>query len=1107
MLPALLARPSCLRLLTVAAARPTMAFVPAPGAAAARVGAASSTRRAASAAASSSSSSLRRRAAVAAPSSSSSAFRGASLRPVTSLSAAAAAPAAAGAAAAAPRMVAASGSVPAETVAVTPRSVGDAVSGFALEREEYVSEMASTVRVWKHRGTGTQLVSVLNSDENKTFGVVFRTPPTDSTGVPHVLEHSVLCGSRKYPVKEPFVELMKGSLNTFLNAFTYPDKTCYPVASCNEQDFYNLVDVYMDAVFHPRLTPDTLAQEGHHLEADSATGPVSIKGVVYNEMKGAYSSPDRVLGEFSQRVLFPDTTYGVESGGHPRNIPDLTWEQFSGFHSRYYHPSNARMWFYGDDPEERRLAKADEFLSEFKASPVDSHVDLQKRWDSPRTFSYDYDAGAGDLTNKYMATVNWLLTPIDTTEPEKLLELSVLNHILLAMSASPLRKALTDSQLGEDVVGGGLEMDLRQMTFSVGLKGLPSDGQAKMEAIVDDVLQTVAKEGFSKEMIDASLNTIEFRLRENNTGSFPKGLSFMLRAMTTWLHDADPLQALKFEAPLAALKQKLAADEPVFQDLVKEYFLDNTHKASLLLTPDEQYTAKEEAAEQARIDAATKGFTEADRQGIVDSTMRLKAKQAAVDAPEALASIPSLTRKDLDRKAKSVPYEKETMGSSGATVLNHPLFTNGVVYFDMMLSMDKLPARLLPLMSIFSGSLTELGTTKRDFVSLQQEIGRETGGLRSSTFITQLVSADGNGPAMSRLIVRGKGMILQIPKLLDLTREILLDVDVTNKERLRQLLIEERSGLESGIAGSGHTVAATRLNAMSRPGAWADEQMGGIDYLVAVRSLLKRIDSDWASVQADMRAILDSVVSQEDLLVNVTTTADDYRTIRPSIESFVAALPARPSGSGSPWTVNTPLLPAVNEGIIVPSTVNYVGLSANLADLGFRPSGAHSLAAKHLGTSYLWDTVRVQGGAYGGFCRLDARSGQFSYLSYRDPNVEGTLNSYKGAAKWLREVDLTDEEMTKSVIGMIGALDSYQLPDAKGFGSAVRLLTNETDEFRQGRREQVLDATIKDFHELGEALEAVNTKGNVVVVGGADALKKANDDGLGLKLNNVVAEA
>ncbi|GAB0488821.1 hypothetical protein MMPV_000031 [Pyropia vietnamensis] len=1077
-----------------------MAFVPAPGAAAARVGASSSSRRAASVAASSS---LRRRTtATAVASSSSSAFRGASLRPATTLAAAVTPTAAA-----APRMVAASGSVPAETVAVTPRSLGDVVSGFVLEREEYVSEMASTVRVWKHRGTGTQLVSVLNGDENKTFGVVFRTPPTDSTGVPHILEHSVLCGSRKYPVKEPFVELMKGSLNTFLNAFTYPDKTCYPVASCNEQDFYNLVDVYMDAVFHPRLTPDTLAQEGHHLEADSTSGPISIKGVVYNEMKGAYSSPDRVLGEYSQRVLFPDTTYGVESGGHPRNIPDLTWEQFSGFHARYYHPSNARMWFYGDDPEERRLAKADEFLAEFKASPVDSHIDLQKRWDSPRSFTYDYDAGAGDLTNKYMATVNWLLSPIDSTDPEKLLELSVLNHILLSMSASPLRKALTDSQLGEDVVGGGLEVDLRQMSFSVGLKGLPSDGQAKMEAIVDDVLQKVAKEGFSKEMIDASLNTIEFRLRENNTGSFPKGLSFMLRAMTTWLHDADPLQALKFEAPLAALKGKLAAGEPVFQDLVKEYFLDNTHKASLLLTPDEQYSVKEEAAEQARIAAATKDFTDADRQGIVDSTMRLKAKQAAIDPPEALASIPMLTRKDLDRKAKSVPYEKEMMGSSGATVVNHPLFTNGVVYFDLLLSMDKLPAHLLPLMSIFSGSLAELGTTKRDFVSLQQEIGRETGGLRSSTFISQLVSADGNGPAMSRLVVRGKGMISQVPKMLDLTREILLDVDVTNKERLRQLLIEERSGLESGIAGSGHTVAATRLNAMSRPGAWADEQMGGISYLVAVRSLLKRIDSDWASVQADMRAILDAVVSQENMLVNVTTTADDYRTIRPSIESFVAALPSRPSVSDSPWTVNTPLLPAVNEGIIVPSTVNYVGLSANLADLGFHPSGAHSLAAKHLGTSYLWDKVRVQGGAYGGFCRLDARTGQFSYLSYRDPNVEGTLNAYKGAAEWLRSVDLTDEEMTKSVIGMIGALDSYQLPDAKGFGSAVRLLTNETDEFRQGRREQVLDATIKDFHELGEALEAINTKGNVVVVGGAEALKKANDDGVGLKLNNVVAEA
>lgn len=406
------------------------------------------------------------------------------------------------------------------SVPLTNRRLGEVVSGFELVRDEVVEEIGSTARLWKHTKTGTELLSMSNTDENKTFGVVFRTPPSDSTGVPHILEHSVLCGSKRYPVKEPFVELIKASLNTFLNAFTYPDKTCYPVASCNEKDFYNLVDVYMDAVFHPNLTPDTLRQEGHHIEAESVDGEKTIKGVVYNEMKGAYSDPERVLAEYAQRTLFPDTTYGVESGGHPHDIPDLTWEQFKGFHDRFYHPSNARIWFYGDDPEEKRLAKADEFLREFEPRDVsDSRVGLQKPWTEPRNFTFGYDAGKEDLEKKFMATVSWMLPEIDTSSPELLLSLSVLNHILLSNSSSPLRKTLIDSGIGEDVVGGGLEMDLRQMSFSIGLKGMTKDGPEKVEKLIREFFAEYSKTGFDKKAIESSLNTIEFSLREKNTGT------------------------------------------------------------------------------------------------------------------------------------------------------------------------------------------------------------------------------------------------------------------------------------------------------------------------------------------------------------------------------------------------------------------------------------------------------------------------------------------------------------------------------------------------------------------------------------------------------------
>lgn len=988
--------------------------------------------------------------------------------------------------------------------AVTERKLGDIVDGFRLKRAEFVHEIGSMARLWVHEKTGTELLSVSNSDENKTFGVVFRTPPSDSTGVPHILEHSVLCGSRKYPVKEPFVELIKSSLNTFLNAFTYPDKTCYPVASCNERDFYNLVDVYMDAVFHPTLTPDTLAQEGHHLELDKVGNPVTIKGVVYNEMKGAYSSSDRVLSELSQRVLFPDTTYGVESGGHPRDIPDLTWPQFKSFYDRFYHPSNARMWFYGDDQEEKRLAKANEFLSEFQRLDVDSSVVLQKPWAEPKSFDFTYDAGSGeDLSKKFMATLNWLIvTPVDQIKPEDLLALSVLNHILLSMSASPLRKALTDSGLGDDVVGGGLETDLRQMTFSVGLKGMTADSVEKMQRVVFDVLRNVQKNGVSQGMIDASLNSIEFALRENNTGSFPKGLSLMLRAMTTWLHDADPLLPLKFEDAVTNLRARLASKEPVFQNVLSTYILENPHRALLTLKPDPNYAKNETEVEQQRIQDAIKGMSKDDLQHLVSETERLKAQQAAPDDPVQLAKIPTLGREDLDKKVKTVPYDR--FDEKGVKIIHHPLFTNGVVYIDMCLDMRSLPLELLPLMSIFAGALTELGTSKQDFVSLQQSIGRNTGGIRSSTYISQVYAPNGDGPVVSKMVLRGKGMLGQVPALLDIISEILLDVDITNKERIRQLLIEERAGLESGIAGSGHQVASGRLAAMFRRSQVGDEMMGGIDYLKAVRKLIDRVDSEWESVVADLRKIQNVVVSRQDMLVNVTTSSDDFGSVKPVLNSFLDRLPARSDVFGSGWATSASLLKRTNEGLIVPSAVNYVGKAANVCDLGFLTSGGHSLAAKHLGTSYLWDTVRVQGGAYGGFCRLDARTGMFSFLSYRDPNIKATIDAYDGAAAYLAKVSLSDEALTKDVIGMIGAMDSYQLPDTKGFSSALRMITGETDELRQRRRDEVLGATVKDFRELGDMLDAVRHNGTIVVVGGEEALKKGNVDGLDLTLETVI---
>jgi presequence protease len=743
-------------------------------------------------------------------------------------------------------------------------------------------------------------------------------------------------------------------------------------------------------------------------------------------------------------------------------------------------------------------------LAEFNRLDVDTAVALEPPWTAPKSFDYTYDAGSGDdLSKKVMATVNWLINePVDTINQEDSLALAVLNHVLLAMSASPLRKALTDAGIGDDVVGGGLESDIRQMTFSIGLKGMKDESVAEMEKIVFTVLRDVEKNGFPQGMVDASINSIEFSLRENNTGSFPKGLSFLFRSLSTWLHGADPLLPLKFENALGDLKTRLASGEPVFQTVLTKYILDNPHRALLTLRPDAEFAKKEDELEKQRIANATKGFTEADFQKIVEETNRLKAKQAAHDDPADIARIPTLGRSDLDPKVKTVAFDRHD--EQGVTVLHHPLFTNGVAYVDLCFDMSKLPTQLLPLMSIFAGSLTELGTTKRDFVQLQQEIARTTGGIRSSTYISQMFAANGDGPVVSKMTLRGKGMINQIPSLFNLMREVVMDVDVNNKDRIRQILIEERSALESSIAGSGHQVGMGRLSGMFRRVSAADEAMGGIDFLKTVRSLIARVDSNWESVVADLRSIQAAVVSRENMYVNVTTTSNDFKTVMPVLSSFLSSLAPSAVTSSSGWVDSIKLLARRNEGIIVPSSVNYVSKAANLCDLGFVPTGAHSLAAKHMGTSYLWDTVRVQGGAYGGFCRLDARTGTFQFSSYRDPNVKATVDAYDGAAAYMSRVSLTDSELTKDVIGMIGSMDSYQLPDAKGFGSALRFMMGDTDDMRQERRDQVLGATVKDFHELGEALEAVSQRGTIVVVGGEDALKKAQDDGIDLTLETIV---
>jgi Zn-dependent M16 (insulinase) family peptidase len=964
--------------------------------------------------------------------------------------------------------------------------------GFELLREQNLAEINSTARYYRHVKTGAELLSLLSSDENKVFGVSFATPPSDSTGVAHILEHSVLCGSRKYPIKEPFVELMKSSLSTFLNAMTFPDKTCYPVASQNVQDFYNLIDVYLDAVFFPRLTAQIFEQEGWHYELEAPDAPLVYKGVVFNEMKGNYSSPDTMLRELSQQSLYPDTIYGLDSGGDPRHIPDLTYKQFRAFHERHYHPSNAKLFFYGDDDPDERLRLLDACLGEFNRITVDAQVPLQPRFTAPKRLTRAYAAGpAAEQPREHgketMLTVNWMLDEVVDIESD--LALGILEHILIGTPAAPLYKALIDSGLGQGLAGGGLDDGLRQPMFSIGLKGIDPVNVDKIERLIADTIGALADKGIDPLTVGAAMNTVEFHLRENNTGAFPRGIAFMLRALGTWLHGRDPLSPLAFEGPLAAIKARVAAGERYFEGLLKRNLVDNRHRTVLVLKPDPALAEREAQAERERLETVRAGMSALDLQGLVEATITLKRMQQQPDPPEALATIPTLTLSDLPRANKLIPCEVTSL--SETRVLYHDLFTNGVVYLDVGFDLHILPPELLAYVPLFGRALLETGVGNDDFVRLSQRIGRSTGGIRPLRWTSMMA---GSAASTAWLNLRGKALPDQTHELLSILQDVLARARLNDRDRFRQLVLEEKAGLESRLVPAGSSFVDRRLRASLYESDWADEQMGGVSYLFFVRKLVEKVDTDWEGVLAALERIRSTLVNRATMLCNVTAEAGHWAQLQPQLAGFLGALP-RTAAKPAPWRVaDGPR----SEGLVMPTQVNYVGKGADLYGAGIKPSGSHLVARRYLRTTWLWDRIRVQGGAYGGQCMFDRFSGGFSFVSYRDPNLLATLDIYDRTADFLKSADLNEAELTRNIIGTIGDVDSYRLPDAKGFASMQRYLIGDTDEARQRMREEILSTTAADIRNFADAMAEVAAHGRVVVLGSEQAVEAANAERPGL---------
>lgn len=965
---------------------------------------------------------------------------------------------------------------------------------FTLLETRELSEVGGTVSLYEHTVTKAQLLSVENSDENKCFGVTFRTPPADSTGVAHIMEHSVLCGSEKYPVKEPFVELLKGSLQTFLNAFTFPDKTCYPVASANLQDFYNLIDVYLDAVFHPSISEDIFRQEGWHIDAQSLDGPWTFKGVVFNEMKGAYSSPDSVLAEQSQQALFPDTLYSLDSGGDPERIPDLTYQAFRDFHTRYYHPSNARFFFWGDDPAEKRLEILEKVLAGYAFKAVDSAIPLQIPFSLPRQREVAY--AAGDGRDKAMFTVNWLLG--ERGDVHEALQMEMLDHILAGMPGSPLQRALICSGLGEDTTGCGLETDLRQMYYSTGLKGIRREDIPRAETLIFDTLQDLVDHGIPNSTVLAAVNTVEFDYRERNTGRFPRGLAAMIQALSTWLYDGDPFAALAFEGPLAAIKERLGRGEKLFEELIESRFLKNTHRATVILLPDRDLGARLEKNEAERLLRIQQAQDENGRKHFLAETERLAKAQTTPDTLEALATIPALTVADLPKRNALIPQKAE---QKDFLFLAHEQPTVGIAYTTLLLPLWRVPDRLVPLLPLFLRTLTEIGTEKHDYIALGDCIAANTGGVSGGMTVGTIF---GTQSFFGYFALGGKAVYEKVEDLFALFEEILFEPLRDRRvaaERIGQILLEMRSGMEQYLQSAGHAAVSTRLAARySIQGALA-ERTGGISYLSSLKEYLAAFGNNPDTLLDDLEIIRNAIMASQDAIVSCTAEDAILGKVQGLASSLIRRLP-EVEGKQAINFSSLEHLPQA-EALIMPSRVNYVGKSVNLYQAGWTYHGSASVILRYLKMGYLWENVRVCGGAYGAFCSLDRCRGTLTCASYRDPNTQKTFESFDNMAHYLAHFTPSATQLTQAIVGAVGDLDCYRLPSARGAVALARRLSKDSEEQRQKMREEMLATEPRHFREFADVL-ALLKDGASCLLGGEEA--KAFAENHGFTVVNVLSD-
>ena len=957
------------------------------------------------------------------------------------------------------------------------------VKAYEIIEKRWISDLNSEGYILKHKKTGANVTLLLNDDENKVFYIGFRTPPADSTGVAHILEHSVLCGSKNFPVKDPFIELAKGSLNTFLNAMTYPDKTVYPVASCNDKDFKNLVHVYLDAVFYPNIYKEDkiFRQEGWHYEMDSLEDDLTINGVVYNEMKGAFSSPDDVAAREMMNSLYPDITYGLESGGDPRVIPELTYEEFLDFHRKYYHPSNSYIYLYGNMDSAEYLEFIDEkYLSSFDSLYVDSKIKLQKAFEAPREIVKEYSVMEDEsLEENTYLTYNIAMG--SSLDKKLYIAMDVLDYVLCSAPGAPVKQALIDAGIGKDV-DSMVEAGIYQPYFSIYAKSAEEGQKDEFVKIIEEVLKKQVAEGLDKKSLQAALSLFEFKYREADFGSYPRGLMLGLQALDSWLYD-ERAPFMHIEANDTFRELKEAVESRYYEGLIETYMLKNPHRTVLTILPVQGLTTKRDEELHNKLQEYKASLSKDELQRIVDDTRALHDYQDAPSAKEDLEKIPLLTREDMKKEA--APYINDIRSAGETTVVFHDVFTNGIGYLGMLFDLKQVPERLIPYVGLLKSVLMMVGTEHFGYGELFNEVNIHTGGIK--TVINTYTDANSVNLKEYRVMfeVRVKALYDKRDKALELMKEILLTSDFEDTKRLHEIISEAKSRLQAVMTSAGHSLAAIRALSYFSPTAAVSEQINGIPQLRLLEDLDKNFEERKEEITVNLKELAKCIFRPENLLVDYTGTEEGYAGLEAAVEDFRNALYTEDVQEGS----FVPTMEKRNEAFMTAGQIQYVCRAGNYIDKGLAYTGALKVLKVMMGYDYLWNNVRVKGGAYGCMCNF-AKNGDGYFVSYRDPNLEKTIEVFEQAADYIQNVELDERDVTQFIIGAVSELDTPMTPATKGIYSLGGYLTGLSMDRVQKERDELLSVTAEEINGLSKYVRAFIGDECLCVVGNGDKIKK-----------------